>query len=336
MINLLDSKYSEKQLVDSELILQKVSDYNIFKYYYPELEVGCNTNSPLRKDKNPSFSVYWSKKFNRLMFKDFANGERGDVFVFLTKYLNLNYYEVLCRIVVDFNLDDFFYIKEELVKPATIPVIYTDEYVKALIKDAVRLQVKVREFEDYDYKYWGSYGISKSTLIKYRVKAISHIFINEDIIIADKLAYVYVELKDNVLRMKIYQPYSRKLKWINNLVEGTLSGWSQMKPTGDKLIIASSLKDAMCLHDLGFVNVIAPQTENYIHKQHIIDHLKSRFKQIYIFYDNDNAGITASNRMCELYNLKPLSTMTGDFKDPSDYYRGRGREELLKCIYKQL
>ena len=153
---------------------------------------------------------------------------------------------------------------------------------------------------------------------------------------AQNNAYAYTELKDNVLKYKIYQPLYKKLKWLNNMVEGTLSGWSQMADSGELLIIASSLKDAMCLHDLGYKNVIAPQTENYIHKPHIIDILKSRFKEIYIFYDYDDAGINASNRIKDMYNLKQLFTMDNKLKDPSDFYRAKGGELLKQLIIEQL
>lgn len=336
MINLNSPEYNMKQPVDADLVLNKVSDYNIWKFYYPELVVNQLTNSPLRHDKKPSFSVFWSKRYNKLFFKDFATGKRGDVFVFLTEYLSLSYYEVLEKIVIDFNLTDYFYIKDIQISSSIKPIIYSDEYVKSLIKDSVRLNIKIRDWNKYDLQWWNTFGVNEYILKRFKVLPISHIFINDDIIKADKLAYCYTERKDNVLRFKIYQPLSKKMKWINNMVEGTLSGWSQMKDNGDILIIASSLKDAMCLYSIGFINVIAPQTENYIHKEHIINHLKERFKNIYVFYDYDKAGINASNRLKDEFNIKQLFTFTKELKDPSDFYRAKGREELLKLIYKQL
>lgn len=336
MINLNDDKYKDKKMPESDEILKYLSDFNIFKYYYPELELSQTTNSPLREDRNPSFSVYWSKKYNKFMFKDFATGDRGDAFIFVSKLLGLNYFETLERIIIDFNLDNIFSTKKGILRPPVTPKIYDDNYIKSKIKDAVRLNVKAREWKSCDDKYWMSFGISRYILNKFRVIPISHIFLNDEIIKSDELSYVYVELKDMVERYKIYQPYSKKLKWINNLVEGTLSGWSQLPNNGDMLIIASSLKDAMCLYSCGFKNVIAPQTENYIHKQHIIDALKSRFNEIYLFYDYDTAGIMATERIIDMYGLKYIYTNNNKLKDPSDYYRANGRDELIKLINKQL
>ena len=336
MINLNDPKYNERHLVDADEILTRVSDFNIFKYYYPDLDLNRNTKSPFHTDKNESLRIFWSSKFNKFMFKDFGgSGLRGDVFVFVSKLIGLNYYETLVKIIIDFNLDDYFNVDSD-IKPLSKPTIYSPEQIKSFIKDSVVLEVRLRKWSQVDDNYWNSYGISTNTLDKYRVFPVSHIFINENIIVADKNAYVYTELKDSILRYKIYQPLSKKMKWLNNMVEGTLSGWSQMADNGEMLIIASSLKDTMCLHDLGYENVIAPQTENYIHKPHIIDILKSRFKLIYIFYDYDEAGIRASNNICKMYNLRQLFTMDNKLKDPSDFYRAKGGELLKQLIKQQL
>ena len=337
MINLNDNKYSIKELPDADAILNIISDYSIWKYYYPELVLGEATNSPIRKDRNPSFSIFWSDRYNRFMFKDFATGDRGDVFVFLTKLLRLNYYEVLIRIIVDFNLTDKFYTKDIKLKSTNkVPIIYDEEHIKKEIKASARIQVKIREWNSNDIKYWNSYGICQDTLIKYRVFPISHIFLNDSVIVADEYAYVFVELKDGVEKYKVYQPFSKTLKWLGNFLEATLSGWEQLPEIGDILIISSSLKDGMCLHDLGFTNFISPQTEGYIHKEHIITHLKLRFKQIYIFYDNDKAGKEASDKICKLHTLRPIFTGVEELKDPSDYYKKMGGKKLLNIINKQL
>jgi hypothetical protein len=336
MIYLNDPKYSEKLLVDRDAILEKVSDFNIFKFYYPELDLNRNTKSPFHKDNNESLRIFWSSKYNMFMFKDFGGaGLRGDVFVFVSKLTGLNYYETLVRIIMDFDLEHLFNVnpsEKSLIKP----IIYSEEQIKTFVKDSVLLQYKSRIFMQPDLKYWGQFGVSISTLKKYKVLPITHIFINDEVIKADTHAYVYTEMKDNLFRYKIYQPLSKKMKWLNNMVEGTLSGWSQMSDSGEMLIIASSLKDAMCLHDLGYENVIAPQTENYIHKPHIIDILKSRFKLIYIFYDYDEAGVRASNSICKMYNLRQLFTMDNKLKDPSDFYRAKGGKLLKELIKRQL
>lgn len=335
MIKLADLKYNLKTFPTEDNILTHVNDYSIFKYYYPQLEVNVLMHSPLRVDENPSFSVFHSRKHNRLMYKDFATGDVGNVFIFLMRLWKLPYKEVLNQVVIDFNLQDYFFTITEKVSKGN-PVIYSQDYYQNLIKHSVNIQITVREWSAKDIDFWVSYGITLSTLAKYRVYPVSYIFLNDKVIKADKLAYAYQENKDGIIRYKIYQPHSKELKWINNMVDGTLSGFSQLDKWADKLFIASSLKDAMCLHDLGFTNVVAPQTEHYIFKPHIISDFKDRFDKIYVFYDNDSPGALASRKICRLYKLSPVFTDIPELKDPSDYYKAKGREQLLTCIKMQL
>lgn len=336
MIRLNDPSYNIKELPTADKILEHVNDITLFKYYYPALEINALVHSPLRKDDKPSFGVFWSNKHNRLLFKDFGNGSRGNVFIFLMHLWNLPYIQVLNQIVVDFNLQDYFFSDECIKSSKSSPVIYSNDYYNNIVKENTIIQITTRDWSHSDRLYWESYGISISTLNKYRVFPIQYIFLNDKIIKSDRLSYAYQENKDGVIRYKIYQPHNKDLKWINNMVEGTISGFSQLDKWATTLIIASSLKDAMCIHDLGFTNVVAPQTENYIFKPHIIKDFKDRFDNIYVFYDNDKPGREASDKTCNLYNLKPLFTDTELYKDPSDYFKANGASQLLTCIKMQL
>jgi hypothetical protein len=160
------------------------------------------------------------------------------------------------------------------------------------------------------------------------------IYLN-DIIISPKLAYAYKEFKDDVVRYKIYQPYNKKVKWLNNFVDGTLSGFSQLPEYGDLLFITSSLKDGMCLHDLGY-NFIAPQAESHIINKKVFNDLKLRFKKIITFYDNDEAGIENAKRNKKLYEIDYIKTNSLLEKDISDYYKKYGKEKSLNLIKNEL
>lgn len=329
MINLNSPKY--KSDLFREDLLVYISDYDIFKYYIPNLQLNKAFHSPLRKDENPSFTVFFSKKYNMLLFKDLGTGERGDAFIFVSRLYNINYREAILQIITDFNLGNEFGLYD-LVLNSIQPVIHDKEFIYKEIKDATTIKIKIRNWEDHDIVYWQSYGISLQTLQKYRVFPIKYIFLNNEIIIPEKYSYAYSEFKDSEIRFKIYQPYSKFMKWINNMIEGTLSGWDQLPKKGKYLIIASSLKDAMCLHDLGYKNVLCPQTENYIFKPHIIEALKNRFKNIIIFYDEDPAGNKAAKRMLDLYDIPSITTSNIKYKDPSDYYKQFGSKQLKKII----
>lgn len=334
MINLNDDAYNEKKIVTENDLFEIISEFDIFDNYIEDMYVNSIMKSPLRKDDNPSFNVFWSNKYQKLMFKDFGTGDRGGCITLLMRMFNISYKEALEQVVIDFGLEDkFITTASKKVKKA---VINDKDRIKNIIKKSVDIQVKARVWNSNDAKYWNQYGISKATLKKFRVFPIKYIFINREVYKAEKYAYAYMEKKDNVIRFKIYQPYSLKMKWIGNLIEGTLSGFSQLNKSGNLLIIASSLKDGMCLHDLGIKDIISPQTENYIFKEHIVSDLKRRFKNIVLFYDNDEAGIVAAKKISELYDIKYINTGSDEYKDPSDYYCKFGKKETIKMIKKLL
>ena len=56
----------------------------------------------------------------------------------------------------------------------------------------------------------------------------------QKIIPAEKYAYVFVEFKDNVESLKIYQPFSEFYKWRNKHDSSVWDLWEQLPETGEK------------------------------------------------------------------------------------------------------
>ncbi len=118
---------------------------------------------------------------------------------------NLNYANALFKIAYDFGLSSLNIAQNKNV------ITYT----KLQQKDRVELGVKLRQWENYDKEYWTGFNIKKSTLHKFNVFPISHVFYNANAVKTHKYAYVYVEEKDGVVTYKIYQPFENKQKkWI--------------------------------------------------------------------------------------------------------------------------
>ena len=66
-------------------ILEKITEYDIFKYYMPNTDWETNvvTFSPFRNERNPSFMI--GNKQGRLTFIDFADtSKRGSCFDFVS------------------------------------------------------------------------------------------------------------------------------------------------------------------------------------------------------------------------------------------------------------
>jgi hypothetical protein len=173
--------------------------------------------------------------------------------------------------------------------------------------ELTKIQVAVRPWRQYDLDYWQSYGITKPWLTHAGVYPISHKIITKKdketgktskfIFSAPKLSYCYVEKKEDKLSLKIYSPLSKTHKWCSKMDSSVISLWTKVPEFGDKIIIASSTKDALCISCNLHIPAIAPQGEGYSISTTAIKELKRRYKQIYIGYDGDKAGIEDAEKL---------------------------------------
>ena len=62
----------------AETILERISEYDIFRFYYPgKWKLNVATHSPFRKDDNPSFII--GTKHGNVSYIDFAEtSKRGN------------------------------------------------------------------------------------------------------------------------------------------------------------------------------------------------------------------------------------------------------------------
>ena len=320
-----------KSSVSLDDILSKVTEADILSYYLGVTTVPTIINSPLRKDNRPSFGLY-SPNGKRIYFVDFATKDRGGLFDLLGQMWNCSYKEVLTRIDGDISK---FCSGANIHSYTPCAVRSTNSYNKN-----TDLQCKIRDWRDYDVKYWASYGITLEWLKYAEVYPISHKIVIKDghryVFVADKYAYAYVEHKDNKTFIKIYQPLNKKgYKWTSNIDRSVWSLWTKIPEYGDNLIISSSVKD--CLNIMCNLKIpsICLQGEGYLPKPHIMEKLKSRYKNIIVFFDNDftspnNPGHNDAKRLSEEYNLKMVEIPKKyESKDPSDLFKKYGKDRYL-------
>ena len=189
----------------------------------------------------------------------------------------------------------------------------------------VDLQCKTRDWKAHDIEYWKSYGITLPWLKWAEVYPISHKIVIKNgvrhLFGAAKYAYAFVEHKENNTTIKIYQPLMKKYKWANGHNGSVISLWSKIPKTGDRVIICSSLKDALCISCQLHIPTISVQGEGYDMSLSAIENLKSRYKRIYVSFDTDTPGILNTKRLAERTGFIPIIPDLGDSKDFSDYYK---------------
>ena len=316
--------------VQLEDIFSIVSEEELLAHYFHIYKIPCVINSPLRKDENPSFSLYYKKNF-KIGFFDFATKQSGGIIDLISAKFNLSFLETIQKIYLDIPLFD-------LTNRITV-----SNKNKITLKEQLNLNCKVRDWKDYDIEYWKSYGIDIDWLNFGKIFPISDIIIIKNdgskiILPADKFAYVFVEFKDGNLSLKIYQPYSKTYKWLNNHNSSVWDLWTQLPQYGDKLIITSSRKDALCLWATTGIPSTSLQAESCIPKSHVINILKERFEKIFVLYDNDlnklkNYGQEYGNNLAKEFGL--INICIPDqygTKDSSDTYYAYGPYTLNDII----
>lgn len=320
-----------KSSVSLDDILSKVTEADILSYYLGVTTVPTIINSPLRKDNRPSFGLY-SPNGKRIYFVDFATKDRGGLFDLLGQMWNCSYKEVLTRINEDISK---FCSGANIHSYTPCAVRSTNSYNKN-----TDLQCKIRDWRDYDIEYWASYGITLDWLKYAEVYPISHKIVIKDghryVFGADKYAYAYVEHKEGKVTLKIYQPFNKNgYKWSSNIDRSVWSLWTKIPKYGTNLIISSSVKD--CLNIMCNLKIpsICLQGEGYLPKSHIMEELKSRYKNIIVFFDNDftnsnNPGHNDAKKLSEEYNLKMVEIPKEyESKDPSDLFKKYGKDRYL-------
>lgn len=298
-------------------IIGKVSEFDIIRYYFNVNEVPSVIPSPLRVDNKPSFGIY-TLDGERIYWKDLAKGDSGGIWDLLEQYWGIDYRKVLERVHND--IPNMTTTNTNLGKMGTPKAHTMHRY-----SEDTDLQCKTREWMPHDIEYWGEFGISLPWLKYADIYPISHKIVIKGeqryTFVADKYAYAYVERKEGKITLKIYQPFSKTYKWSNKHDRSVISLWTKIPEKGERLIISSSMKDALCIWANTGIPSIAIQGEGYTMSNTAISELKRRYKEIYILLDNDEAGLKDGEKLSEDTGFTNLVLPDYGAKDCSDLFK---------------
>lgn len=310
-------KFTTKQL-KYEDILQYISEEDIALYY-----LGATTKSTMyslfRDEDNPGKYLFWYN--GRIRYNDWiVKLSLPDVIMAKN---NWSYPEFMSDLLKNFHQTN-----------TTIPQTKIRRNLPPKTKHT-EIKIKAREWQDYDLEFWEQYGICKETLIKFNVKPISYYWVNNFLNVASKYHYSYDFYTENELfRRKLYAPFEKEKKWVSN--GGKICQGENMLPyEGNLLIITKSLKDVMTLYSLGFIAIAPPSESSFLPEEYFYKQ-RERFKNIVIFYDNDQTGIEKANKFSAQYNLPTILIPEGNKKDISDYRKEYGEEKTRELINKLL
>lgn len=303
-------------------ILSKVTEYDIYAKYIGQFKVGMIYNSPFRKDKNPSFGIYYSKRTKQLLFKDHGTGECGNVVKFVSLFTGkTEYSDILSDIVDKLNITN------------STKLVSSKQYIPST---ETVIGVVRQEFTDVDINYWKQFNISVDTLKKFNVNSIKYYLCNgivKGTYKRENPMYAY-KVYNN---FKIYRPLADKYtKWRNNLTDYDIQGYEQLPQKGDILFITKSMKDVMCLYEMG-IPAISPSSESTFLPKDVLEQLKTRFKRIIILFDRDVAGVKRSRKLSLETGLEAIFINKKlKAKDVSDAIKANSFEEVKNWLYETI
>ena len=314
----VDFKISKKDILD------KIRPEEIFSAFINNPRPSRVYKVPWRTDEKESLTFFYSPS-NELMFYDQAYKEGGDCITFYSKIFNVNRKQALIEIYNKFKLRDIKKIDySKIVK----------EYKPKSIESKLSWKYSSTDSKKYEdaINYFKSFGISKKTLDFFGVKPIDFYCIDDVMIRPENFSVVY-EYEDN--KCKIYTPLSsnKKYKFLDGIKGEYYQGYNKLPENGNIVFITSSYKDVMVLYELGFP-AIAPKSEVVKINDQIINELKTRFENVILFYDNDDAGLKAAEKLKNKYNINYIVTVKE--KDPSDFSRKYSKEKLYEYIISKL
>lgn len=276
-------------------------------------------------EKNPSMFIYFATNAGIYKFKDFSSQDKsGDGVTLVQQLFNLTTRgEAAHKIIQDYNQ---WMLNNK------------DDYNLREFK--VRAKYKVKEFitrswNTLDKNYWSKYHIGSKLLELYNVTALESYKMSkeEDGVVQEliiKGQFIYGYFRNDGTLYKIYQPKVRDNKFIK--IKEYIQGTDQLNYKGDYLIICSSLKDMMAMRKLGFnnVEVVAPDSENTLISEYVINAYKLKYKSVITLFDNDEPGIAAMKKYKERYDLNYVHLEVE--KDLSDAIEEHGLDAIRNKI----
>ena len=295
-------------------LLEKVTDYDIYSYYIGAFKPGKLLNSPLRPDdKVPSFAIFPSKTGD-LLFKDHGTGIAGNALKFIKLYKGVDTREQLERELLRIVRKMNPMLGE--VKPT---------HVKTVGPGPTDIGIVRQPFTEVDKRYWKQFHISVDTLKHFNVFSIKYFLCNSVVRGTYKETspmYAYKVFD----KFKIYRPLTSKYtKWRTNLTNRHVQGLAELpQEGGNLLIITKSLKDVMCLYEMGY-HAIAASSETTFIPEDILQSLRSKWKHIVILYDRDRTGMLNARQYSRQYKFDAFFVHKKfKAKDISDAVRDNG------------
>jgi DNA primase len=321
---------TKQRHIKTDMILEKVSEYDIFRYYMPNTDWKPNvvTFSPFRNERTPSFMI--GNKHGRLTFIDFGDtSKRGSCFDFVMMLFHLRDLQEVVKLI-DRDLGLGFSKSTDTQEYKRI----TSEYKQPIrmSKTYSNIQVVVKKFTKEELAYWAQYHITEDELKANNVYSVSKVYLNKQLFPSalDELRFGY--LYDD--RWKIYTPYAKtkSSKWVPNNVPITAMDGKEDIKLCDVAFINKSKKDYMVMKKL-FPCSCAVQNEGLgCFSPENVEYIKSNSASQILSFDSDITGVENSQQITQMFDFGycnvPRKYLSEGIKDWADLAKAHGMQAI--------
>jgi hypothetical protein len=318
--------------LNRDFILSKLTDAQIFYYYFGKFDLKSIYPSKFHKDRNPSSGFYISTS-GKIIYNHLNGKEpKMDCFAFVCRLYNCSFSDAIKRIALDFGLI------------SGNPTPMADKVLKEIAnfdrsyKKDTRIHFVPQPFDEDAKAFWKSFHATRDELKREGVYQIKKLYIN-DIFIpnhTNSLRFALtVPFKDE-LKTKVYSPGGTDtLKWVSNIPLDMPFGFNTLKKQGGCSITAKAVKDLIVLKKF-IPSVIASQNESRAAmSDSTINKLKFYFHDNYVGWDNDETGLEAMEEMAT-FGFKPVHVPIELLKEGIKDFSDLAKEKGLKAVEKLL
>ncbi len=318
-----------------EIVLQQ-SNYGLdfFKFVINGLELKDEDKcelvlNPFYHDTKPGLSIYLNDETQRWMFNDFGDENfKGDVFDFAALHYELDakkdFYKILKLMADDLGIE---YQNK-----------YSEAVTKAINVFGYKVDYKNGDGLEEAFDYFKQFGITKSILRSYRVRAIQRAYYTgKDNRIKSryfKEGEFFISF-EHVYFAKVYSPDPKGFFYVGSKPKDFVFGFSQIigrahraKSFPETLILTGGEKDVLTLTALGY-DAVSLNSETAAIPKSLTENLFNAYKNIIVLYDNDETGIRQSVQIRDALKHKfnvsicrlPEVVNGRQIKDVSDYMK---------------
>lgn len=320
-----------KKLSKTE-ILNMISEYDIYRYYFGNFQINKVTLNHLRGDKNnPAFEIKESS--GHLYHIDYAvDYWRGDCFSLVQQMFKCSFMEALKIIDNDFGLG----LSNTSVNKKPIDINW--EKPEVVENQKTIIQVTAKKFTKKNLDFWQRYELGLDDLNNddddIKIYSIKDLYINKKLFKTDPDQNVFGYLFNDEY-WKIYMPQS-ETKWISNCPITTMYGLNNIKSCSKSLVVKSVKDYKVCKKFLTSCTAGVQNESKVSISDENIDYLLDNSEECFIIFDNDSVGV----ENCKFYNDKGFKYWNipkhyynkHKIKDPSDVVDFYGSKRLIKLF----